>query len=243
MPHVLIWTELALLAFLASIVSGVAGFGGGLLFLPFLVGSFGPRTAVPILTVSVLVGNSARVYFHRQHLNWKVVGLFSLGSIPFAVLGSVAYASLPGFWIKKGVGLFLLASVLYQWLYKPLRVRNPWTFTPFGAVSGFLSALVGGIGPLTAPLFLAYGFTKGAFVATDAMCAIGMHLAKSVSYNRLAILGGRELSAGLLLGVVMSGGSYVAKKILDRLPQDTFLRLVDALLVGVGIYMMLQTSP
>lgn len=233
-----IWSLTAAVAFLASVLSGVAGFGGAMIFLPVLVYAYGVRASVPILTVSVLLGNLSRVYFNRRELNLRIFALFSLGSVPFAVLGSLVYVSLPGPWIKKAIGLFLVSSVAYQRLRRPLQLRNPWIFAPLGAVSGFLSAILGGIGPLSAPFFLAYGLSKEAFVGTESLCAAGMHLVKTVCYRKLEVLATPELNAGLAFGLVMSAGSYVSRKILERLPRETFLLLVESLLVLIGLYML-----
>lgn len=240
MPDPLTGIATAVVAFLSSVLSGVAGFGGAMIFLPFLVAVYGVRASVPILTVSVLLGNASRVYFNRRELDLRLVALFSLGSIPFAVLGSFVYVTLPGFWIKKGIGLFLVASVLYRRLYKPYRMRHARLFVLLGAISGFLSAIVGGLGPFTAPFFLAYGLVKEAFVGTEALCAVGMHLAKSIAYSRLEVLGRTELAAGLAYGIIMGAGSYIAKKILERLSREKFLLLVESLMAVIGLYMLLM---
>ena len=236
-----LWLYLGMgaVAFVSSAISGVAGFGGGMIFLPALVAVHGAKASVPVLTVAVLLGNASRVLFFRRHLDMKVVLLFSLGSVPLAIIGSMVYVTLPAFWIKKSIGAFLLIVVLFQRFYKPVRVGTPWFFLPLGGVSGFLSALVGGVGPLSAPFFLAYGLAKEAFVGTEALCATIMHLVKSITYNRLDILGPRELSAGLLYGGVMVGGSFTAKKILEKLSREQFLHLVEALLFLIGLYMLL----
>lgn len=235
-----IWFGTALVAFLASVLSGVAGFGGAMIFLPVLIATYGVRASVPILTVSVLLGNASRVYFNRRELDLKLVAWFSMGSLPFAVLGSFVYVSLPTFWIKKGIGLFLVASVLLRQIHKDFQLRQRWPFLPLGVVTGFLSALMGGVGPVSSPFFLAFGLTKEAFVGTEALCATGMHLVKSIAYNRLNVLNQRELIAGLGFGMVMSLGSYVAKKVLERLSRRAFLILVEVLLVGIGVYMLIQ---
>ena len=233
-----LYTGMGAVAFISSTLSGVAGFGGAMIFLPALVAVHGAKASVPILTVSVLFGNASRTYFFRRQLDMKVVLLFSLGSVPLAILGSLVYVSLPAFWIKKSIGAFLLISVLFQRLYRPVRIGTPWFFPPLGAASGFLSAIVGGVGPLSAPFFLAYGLTKEAFVGTEALCATIMHLVKSVAYNRLNVLGCRELLAGLLYGTIMVGGSFTAKKILDRVSREQFLRLVEVMLLLIGLHML-----
>jgi uncharacterized membrane protein YfcA len=238
MNDILIWTGTAAVAFLASTRSGIAGFGGAMIFLPVLIAVYGVRASVPILTVSVLLGNASRVYFNRRELDLKLVGVFSLGSLPFAVLGSFVYVALPAFWIKKGIGIFLLVCVLLRHLHRNFKLTSAWVFAPLGAVTGFLSALMGGVGPVSSPFFLAYGLTKEAFVGTEALCAVGMHLVKSVTDSRLHVLAEKELAAGLGFGLVMTGGSYVAKKVLERMSREKFLMLVEILLVAIGLYML-----
>ena len=211
-----------------------------MIFLPFLIYSYGVRASVPILTVAVLMGNASRVYFNRRELDLKLVGWFSAGSLPLALAGSFVYVSLPVFWIKKGIAVFLLLNVVIRHVHKNFQLKKPWIFLPLGAVTGFLSALMGGVGPVSSPFFLAYGLTKEAFVGTEALCAVGMHLVKSIAYNRLNILNGSELMAGFSFGLVMALGSYVAKKILERLSRQTFLVLVEVLLCVIGLYMMIQ---
>jgi uncharacterized membrane protein YfcA len=237
MNDLLIWAGTAVIAFIASVLSGVAGFGGTMIFLPFLIMTYGVRASVPILTVSVLMGNASRVYFNRRELDLKLVAWFSAGSLPAAIAGSFVYVGLPAFWIKKGIGVFLIICVILRHIHKNFQLKKPWVFFPLGLVTGFLSALMGGVGPVSSPFFLAYGLTKEAFVGTEAFCAVLMHLVKSVAYNRLHILNGRELLVGVSFGTVMSFGSYAARKILERVSRQAFLILVEALLVIIGFYL------
>jgi len=240
MTDVLVWLGTACTAFIASTLSGIAGFGGAMVFLPVLAAVYGVRASVPILTVSVLLGNASRVYFNRRELDLKLVLLFSLGAIPFAIGGSFVYVALPVLWIKKGIGIFLLASVLLRHIHRDFRLVNSWIFIPLGAVTGFLSALMGGVGPVSSPFFLAYGLTKEAFVGTEALCAVGMHLVKSITYHRLHVLDTRGLAIGLGFGLVMTAGSYVARKVLEKLSREKFLILVESLLTVIGFYMLVS---
>jgi hypothetical protein len=56
----------------------------------------------------------------------------------------------------------------------PRKPADP-TFAAAGAVSGLGSALLGSVGPLTAPFFLAYGLTRSAYIGTEAASALTMH--------------------------------------------------------------------
>lgn len=225
-------------AFAASVISGVAGFGGAMVFLPFLVHIYGAKEAVPILTIAVMLGNLSRVVLFWRHVARPVVWMFWAGAVPAAILGSRLYVVLPGPLIKKAIGAFILASVAWQRWRKPLALDDARVFAPLGAVSGFLSALVGGTGPVTAPFFVAFGLAKESFIATDALCAAGMHLTKALAYGGFGVMDRGQLKAGLLFGAIMWCGSYAAKAILARMPRELFLKLVEALLVLVGLLML-----
>src|ERR1041385_9313244 len=105
------WLPLGGAALLASTLAAIAGFGGAAVLLPALIAVFGVRDAIPILTVAQLVGNGSRVWFNRRDLAQPVVGWFSAGAVPLALLGGVLFATAPLGALKRAVGAFLLLMV------------------------------------------------------------------------------------------------------------------------------------
>ena len=109
------------------------------------------------------------------------------------------------------------------------------SFALIGAGSSFLSALLGSVGPLMAPFFLAYGLVKGAYIGTEALSTVVMHSAKLVAYRESAILPLHSVLIGLALGPLMVAGSFAGKRIVDRLPERAFVFIIDLTLVAAGI--------
>jgi uncharacterized membrane protein YfcA len=230
------WILLAGGAFVASTVAAVAGFGGAAVLLPILVSMFGVRDAIPILTVAQLIGNVSRVWFNRQELELPVVGWFALGGVPAALIGGLLFASAPVSFLMRLLGLFLILTVLYRHIGKANALRIPLGgFAVLGAVFSFLSALLGSIGPIMIPFFLAYGLVKGSLIGTEALATVVMHVTKLVVYRRVSILTSESIVIGLGLGSIMILGSFVGKKILDRLPERLFILLIEATLIVAGI--------
>ncbi|MGE5390206.1 MAG: sulfite exporter TauE/SafE family protein [Deltaproteobacteria bacterium] len=227
--------ELLGLSLIAAIIAAVAGFGGSVILLPLVVHLFGIKAAVPILTVAQLFGNASRAWFGRHTIDWPVVGYFCLGCIPSAIIGAAMFSSLQANWLKTGLGVFLLFTLIYRHSgLKPVHMRLPY-FTLLGAVFGWLSAVVGTVGPLVAPFFLDYGLAGSAYIASEAMTAVVMHITKGIVYSRYALLGWDTLIVGLSMGLVMVFGSYAGKKIVDRLPRVWFIRIVEAMVLLAGI--------
>jgi uncharacterized membrane protein YfcA len=86
-----------------------------------------------------------------------------------------------------------------------------------------------------APFFLAYGLVKGAYIGTEALSTVVMHVAKLIAYKQSAILPLHALLAGLALGPLMVGGSFVGKKIVDRISERVFTIIIELTLLAAGI--------
>jgi uncharacterized membrane protein YfcA len=234
------WLLLGGAAFVASTLAAVAGFGGAAVLLPALVAMFGVRDAIPILTVAQLVGNGSRVWFNRREVAVPVVGWFALGAVPLALLGGVLFAAAPLGALKRLVGAFLLLMVVWRHVPRaPAWRPGVRAFAWIGAVFSFLSALVGSVGPLMAPFFLAHGLVKGAYIGTEALATVVMHVVKLAAYQGTAILTPHSIAVGLTLGPIMIFGSYVGKRILDRLPERVFVYVIEAVLVGAGAWFVI----
>lgn len=240
-PEVLKWIVLPVAALCAATLAAVTGFGGAAVLLPVLVAVFGIRAAIPILTVAQLIGNGARVWFNRGELAWRVVGWFALGGVPMALLGGYLFAVAPLPALTRLLGAFLLILVLWRHL-RPRGTRTfpAAAFVGIGAGSSLLSALLGSVGPLMAPFFLAYGLAKGAYIGTEALCTVIMHVVKLVAYRQSGVLTGPDVLAGLLLGPLMIAGSYLGKHIVDRLPRSLFVATIEIVLIGAGIVFLLH---
>jgi uncharacterized protein len=231
--HLLLITGVALVA---STLAAVSGFGGAAVLLPVLVASFGMREAIPILTVAQLIGNGSRVWFNRHELDWRVVGWFALGGIPMALIGGLLFARAPLTVLTRLLGLFLILVVAWRHVRPKTSSKPPaWSFSLIGAGASFLSALLGSVGPIMAPFFLAYGLIKGAYIGTEALSTVVMHVFKLIAYHHSSILPLHAVLAGLSIGPVMILGSYLGKRIVDRLPEKVFVWIIEATLLIAGV--------
>ncbi len=228
-------------SFVAATLAAVTGFGGAAVLLPVLVWSFGVREAIPILTVAQLIGNGSRVWFNRKELNWRVVAWFALGGVPMALLGGLLFAKAPLAALTRVLGAFLILIVVWRHV-RPNRTWRPPlpAFAAIGAGASFLSALLGSVGPLMAPFFLAYGLLKGAYIGTEALSTVVMHVTKLIAYRHAAILPAHAVIIGLLLGPVMVLGSFAGKHIVERLPEKVFVLVIEATLLAAGVLFLLR---
>jgi uncharacterized membrane protein YfcA len=228
-------------AFLSATLAAVTGFGGAAVLLPVLVAVFGVREAVPILTVAQLVGNGSRVWFNRRALDLAVVRWYALGAVPLGLLGGYLFARAPLAALTRALGAFLVLLVVWR-RARPGPPRRPplMSFAAVGAGSSFLSALLGSVGPLMAPFFLAYGLVKGAYIGTEALATVVTHVAKLVAYGGTATLSRHALTVGVALGPVMVAGSYTGKRVVDWLPEAVFVALIETTMLAAGLLFLVR---
>ncbi|MFH1050098.1 MAG: sulfite exporter TauE/SafE family protein [bacterium] len=229
---------LILMAFLASIISGVAGFGGALLLLPVLSSIIDIQSAIAILTICQIFGNCSRVAFGFKDLEWKPILIFLLGAIPLCILGSLFMVKSDTGLIKVIVGSFLIIFALSKRFFLKDKVINHKLFFVGGSVTGFLSGLVGSAGPLGAAFFLTLNLSAVSYIASEAFTALSIHIVKMIVYGNFLILSGKVLIYGLLLGITMIAGTWIARKIAEKLPKIVFMIIVEILLIILGISMI-----
>lgn len=222
-------------AFLLALLSAVTGFGGGVLLLPVFTALFGLRVAVPVLTLTQLSSNGGRVWLNRRELHWPLAGRFAIGAVPFAVAGALLLAHAPLAALKRLLGVFLLAVVAWRHLGRRPGRPTDRTFVAVGAASGLGSALLGSVGPLTAPFFLAYGLTRAAYVGTEAAAALTLHLSKTAGYAAAGLLTRDAVLLGAALTPATLAGAWVGRRIVGRISDRLFVLLVEIGLVAAAV--------
>jgi uncharacterized protein len=231
---------LALGALLGSTVSGVTGVGGGMVYLPILVWGVGIKAAVPYLAVLLLVGNVSRAYFARTGIRWEVLRHFAYGAVPGAAIGALLYTILPAIWIAKALGVYLLAYVALSF------TRAVWPKTAslqsiavMGAPAGFVSAVVGGSGPIVAPWLLRLGLIKESFLGTEAVGAALIHVVKLSIWGGAGMISRDDMLLLFPLGLLMIAGSYFGTKLVTRMRVRMFRTILIITLAVVGVRFLL----
>jgi uncharacterized protein len=240
MPDPLAWLVLVATALVGSVIAGVAGFGAGVILLPVVATVLGVKTAVPILTITMLLGNFSRMWWSRFEVDAAVTTRFLLGAVPATALGTVLYAGAPSGTLRIVIGCFLLLASPVRRVLSSGRLRVRLAHFPYlGAAFGAFSALVVTTGPMVTPFFLAYGLRRGAYIASESVCALGMHVARAAVLARYRLMTWETVVIGLVLGTTMFAGSFVGRRLLDRVSDRVFLAIIEALIVVLGLHMLL----
>ena len=224
---------------IAGTISGIVGTGSSIMLMPVLIYQYGPKQAVPIMAVAAVMSNLSRILAWWREVDWRACAVYSLTGIPAAALGARTLLALPSRAIDISIGLFLIAMVpARHWLERHQLKLTLWHIAIGGAVIGFLTGIVVSTGPLSLPLFLFYGLSKGAFIATEAAGSLGLYLSKSVTFERLGALTPDIALQGLIAGSSLMFGAFIAKRFVLLLQPEMFRRIMDGMMLVAGLAML-----
>jgi uncharacterized membrane protein YfcA len=223
----------------AGTISGIVGFGSSIMLMPVLVIVYGPLQAVPIMAIAAILANVSRVLIWWREVDWRACAAYALTAAPAAALGARTLLVLPPALIEGALGIFFLLMIpARRWLAAHgLRLR-PRHLLVIGAGIGFLTGIVVTTGPITAPIFMAAGLVKGAFIATEAAGSLAVYLSKTAVFRQFGALPAPVVMQGLITGASLMAGAWVARRFVLRLHPDRFRLLMDALMLLSGLAML-----
>lgn len=223
----------------AGTISGIVGTGSSIMLMPVLIYQYGPKQAVPIMAVAAVMSNLSRILAWYREVDWRACAAYSIPAIPAAALGARTLLVLPSHVVDISIGLFLIAMVpMRHWLASHQLKLSLSHLAVGGAAIGYLTGIVVSTGPLSVPLFLFYGLTKGAFLATEAASSLGMYVSKSATFQRFGALTGEVALQGLIAGSSLMFGAFIAKRFVLHLEPDVFRRVMDAIMIASGLSMV-----
>jgi uncharacterized membrane protein YfcA len=235
-------TELLLIVGLAAfsgIAGGVAGYGTGALMPLVLVPILGAAPVVPIIAVSAMFTNSARIVAFRRALNLRRAVIALVAAAPTCVLGAWLYTLLTGRGAALVIGVSLIATVPLRRILKNRgRHLGEKGFAAAAAGWGVLVGGTTGAGVILLSLLMATGLEGAAVIATDATVSIVMGIVKLSVFGVAGVLTPVVLAVGVLIGGVGFFTTFIAKLIVERLPVHVHTAMLDVVVIVGGTVMI-----
>ncbi|MCK8516890.1 sulfite exporter TauE/SafE family protein [Methylonatrum kenyense] len=226
---------------LTSMLSAAFGLGGGVALLAMMTLFLPIATVIPLHGVIQAGSNLSRLALLLQHVDWRSVIAFAVGTLLGTFAASLVLIELPEGLPELILGLFIVWSL--SGLQPRLAAGQQRLSLALGGIgTGFATLFVGATGPLVAVVLRILQLQRHRHVATFAACMVLQHLTKIVAFAML----GFSLAPWLpfLAGMLAAGliGTWLGRHILDRLDESVFryglggiLALLAARLIYQGI--------
>jgi len=228
-------------AFLASVVGGISGYGAGLVMPVVIAPIVGVAGVIPVMAVGMSLANLSRVLAYLREVRWRSAGLVMLPGLPASFLGAYCYTLLSGRAISLLLGSFLLIIVpLRRWLARREYVLGNGGLAVVGGLHGLLAGAMSGSGLLLLSALMAAGVTGGGLIGTDATVSFITNLIKIGMFGGNGLLDLQRIACGLLMGVATFPGAFCARAIVRRMSIKVHTALMDALVLYGGATFLWQ---
>jgi uncharacterized protein len=231
---------LAAVALVAGAVAAVTGFGVGSLLTPALALETGTKVAVAAVAIPHFIGSALRYWMLRHHVDRRILIGFGVASAAGGLVGALLGSRFSSRGLAIVFGALLLLAGISEFTGWIQRVRwGPRAAWVAGAISGALGGLVGNQGGIRTAAMLGFDVPKQSFVATATAIALfvdGARLPVYLATQWREIVAIWPLILAATVGVVI--GTVSGTRILGRVPQRIFRRVIAVLLMVLGVYMM-----
>src|SRR6516165_8990420 len=199
-----------------------------------LVPLVGAAPVVPIIAISAMFTNTARVAAFHRSLDRRRAVIALLAALPTCILGAWLYTLLTGRGAALVIGSTLIATVpLRRILKRHGHKLGEKAYAAAAAGWGIVGGTTG-TGLLMLSLLMATGLEGAAVIATDAAVSLGMGVVKIAVFGTAGVLTATVIVIALLIGLVAFPCTFLAKLIVERLPVHVHTVLLDAVVVIGG---------
>lgn len=233
---------LFLVGIFAYIVSTLAGGGGALLLLPIVGFYLSPSVVAPVVNLGNMIGRPVRLYLFWKDIQWNIVLYYVPSAILGSIIGGLIFVQLNADWIQVLLGVFLISTVFqYRFGKKKVsfKMRKQY-FIPLGFGVSIVSTLFGATGPILNPFYLNIGLLKEKMIATKTANSFFAGIAQLGTYAFLGALHGELWMYGLIIGLGATIGNIFGKRVLKKMSDELFRKLVIILMMISGAMMLLK---
>jgi uncharacterized protein len=227
--------------FLAALVAGLGGFAFGIIAAAVWLYILTPLQTATLIIGLGLVVQGYSVWNLRHALDWRRLSPLIIGAAFGVPLGVFILAHADPHYLRRGVGVILIAFSLYGLLRPAITpIKSGALAGDLGA--GVLNGVLGGATGLAGILVIIWcqlrGWTK------DQQRAVFQPVGAATFAMSAAWLGGqgsisREVIWLFAVGLpVLLAGSWLGLRLYGRLDEAQFRKVVQILLLGSGVLML-----
>ena len=225
-----------ILSLLAEILGTVGGFGSSVFFVPVANFFLDFQSVLGITALFHLSSNVTKIAFFRKGLDKKLIVALGVPAIILVSVGAYFSKFLDPKILTYFLGFFLIALSLLFLIFKKLIVKpNTKNAIIGGSLSGLSAGLLGTGGAIRGITMAAFKMDKNKFIATSAVIDLGVDFSRTIVYYYNGYMKQEYLYLVAILVLIGVLGTWIGKKILNKISQEQFRFIVLLLILGIGI--------
>lgn len=235
-----IWLAIGVLAFLAGMLRGFAGFGSSLLIVPALGIVLGPKVAVTIATLLECLATMLLFFPALKHAKTRILVPLGFSASALIPIGHAALTLMNPSLSNLLISLVVLCMSI--WMVKGGAIKFPRGVS--GRIfAGSLSGLLTGFGSAGGPALMLYilsGTESAEEKRATVITASGVALIAAVaSMYYFGLLERQALTGGLLLAPIFFVGGLIGVQVFKAAPEKYYQRVALGALIVTSSIMLL----
>ena len=244
----LAWYGWALLA-LAAVVIGMSKTalpGAGVLAVATFAAVLPAKQSTGTILLLLITADLFAVTMYRRNANWRALARLAPAVLAGVLLGVVFLAVTDDAWVKRVIGVILLAVVAVTLLRGRLSGAagapgsHGFAAATYGTLGGFTTMVANAAGGVMSMYFLAVRFPVKEFLGTAAWFFFLVNVSKVPFSIGLGLIAPAGLMIDALLVVPVVAGALVGRRIAGRLDHRLFERLVIAFTIVGAVYLLVS---
>ena len=236
----MIWDDVlifSVLALIAEIAGTISGFGSSVFFVPIASLFFDFHSVLGITACFHLFSNISKIFLFRKGFDKKLALYLGIPAVLFVSMGALLSNYVNSTYLELGLaGFLMLFSAFFMFagdkIFKPTKLNS----IAGGVVSGFVAGLLGTGGALRGMTLAAFGLTKEVFIATSAVIDFGVDLSRGAIYFSNGFVHLHDFPYIGILLVISIIGTFIGKKILTKISEDRFRRIVLLSIFSIALF-------
>jgi uncharacterized membrane protein YfcA len=224
-----------LLSLIAEILGTVGGFGSSVFFVPIANFFFDFQSVLGITALFHLSSNITKIAFFKSGLDKNLLLSLGIPAVIFVLIGAYFSKYFNPVILTYILGFFLISLSLLFLIFKKLKVSAKTKNAIIGgSLSGLSAGLLGTGGAIRGITMAAFKLDKNKFIATSAVIDLGVDFSRTLVYYFNGYIHNHDMYLVPILIVVSILGTWIGKKILNKVSQDQFRNFVLILILAIG---------
>ena len=225
-----------ILAILSEILGTIGGFGSSVYFVPLANFFLDFQSVLGITALFHLSSNISKIVLFKKGFDKKIVLNLGIPAVIFVSIGAYFSSYFNPKILTYVLGFFLIGLSLVFLIFNQLKVSPTNRNAIFGgSLSGLSAGLLGTGGAIRGITLAAFKMNKEKFIATSAVIDLGVDFSRAIVYYLNGYMKYEHIYLVVILVFVSVIGTWIGKRILNKISQEQFRAFVLFLILAIGV--------